>query len=46
MTTFLLKSLGCKVSQYDGERIAEKLRAHGLQPAEDHPIFSFSTVVR
>lgn len=37
MTTFLLKSLGCKVSQYDGERIAEKLRAHGLQPAEDHP---------
>lgn len=37
MTTFLLKSLGCKVSQYDGERIAEKLRAHGLQQVEDRP---------
>lgn len=37
MTTFLLKSLGCKVSQYDGERIAEKLRGHGLQQVEDHP---------
>lgn len=37
MTTFLLKSLGCKVSQYDGERIAEKLRQHGLQPVENTP---------
>ncbi|MDD3146153.1 MAG: tRNA (N(6)-L-threonylcarbamoyladenosine(37)-C(2))-methylthiotransferase MtaB [Candidatus Riflebacteria bacterium] len=37
MTTFLLKSLGCKVSQYDGERLAEKLRQHGLQPVDDAP---------
>ncbi len=37
MTTFLLKSLGCKVSQYDGERIAEKLRQHGLQAVDDAP---------
>ncbi|NCB38451.1 MAG: tRNA (N(6)-L-threonylcarbamoyladenosine(37)-C(2))-methylthiotransferase MtaB [Erysipelotrichia bacterium] len=37
MTTFLLKSLGCKVSQYDGERIAEKLRQHGLEAVDDAP---------
>ena len=37
MTTFLLRSLGCKVSQYDGERVAEKLRQHGLLPVEDCP---------
>ena len=37
MTTFLIKSLGCKVSQYDGGRIAEKLRGYGLQQIEDHP---------
>ena len=37
VTTFLLKSLGCKVSQYDGERLAEKLRILGLAPVEDLP---------
>ena len=29
MTTFYIRSLGCKVSQYDGERIAEKLKEYG-----------------
>lgn len=37
MTTFLIKSLGCKVSQYDGERLAEKLRQQGMQPVNDAP---------
>jgi len=37
MTTFLIKSLGCKVSQYDGERLAEKLRNLGLKQVEDVP---------
>ncbi len=37
MTTFLLKSLGCKVSQYDGERLSESLRQIGLVPAEEVP---------
>ncbi|OGK04738.1 MAG: hypothetical protein A2W80_02120 [Candidatus Riflebacteria bacterium GWC2_50_8] len=37
MTTFLLKSLGCKVSQYDGERLAEKLRVLGLAQVEETP---------
>ncbi len=37
MTTFLLKSLGCKVSQYDGERIAGNLRQSGLTQVEDRP---------
>lgn len=37
MTTFLIKSLGCKVSQYDGERLAEKLRNLGLKQVEDMP---------
>lgn len=37
MTTFLLKSLGCKVSQYDGERIAGNLRQLGLIQVEDCP---------
>lgn len=37
MTTFLLKSLGCKVSQYDGERLSESLRQIGLVPVEDVP---------
>lgn len=37
MTTFLLKSLGCKVSQYDGERLSESLRRIGLVPANDVP---------
>jgi len=37
VTTFLLKSLGCKVSQYDGERLAEKLRVLGLVQIEDAP---------
>jgi len=33
--TFLLKSLGCKVSQYDGARIAEYLTGCGLRQAGD-----------
>lgn len=37
MTTFSIKSLGCKVSQYDGERLAEKLRQYGLQSVDDAP---------
>ena len=37
MIRFQLKSLGCKVSQYDGERLAEKLRACGMQQVEDAP---------
>lgn len=35
--TFTIKSLGCKVSQYDGERLAEKLRAIGLEASENNP---------
>ncbi|MFZ5951399.1 MAG: tRNA (N(6)-L-threonylcarbamoyladenosine(37)-C(2))-methylthiotransferase MtaB [Candidatus Rifleibacteriota bacterium] len=34
---FALKSLGCKVSQYDGERLAEKLQILGLKPDEEQP---------
>lgn len=37
MTTFHIRSLGCKVSQYDGERIAEKLREYGLEENENYP---------
>ena len=37
MTTFYIRSLGCKVSQYDGERIAEKLREFGLAECENQP---------
>ena len=37
MTTFYIKSLGCKVSQYDGERIAEKLKEYGLTENENQP---------
>lgn len=37
MTTFYIRSLGCKVSQYDGERIAEKLRKFGLEESEKQP---------
>ena len=37
MTTFYIRSLGCKVSQYDGERIAEKLREYGLEESETRP---------
>ncbi len=33
--TFLLRSLGCKVNQYDGQRIVERLRKFGLAPAGD-----------
>jgi len=33
--TYLLKSLGCKVSQYDGARIAEFLAGCGLRQAGD-----------
>lgn len=35
--TFTLKSLGCKVSQYDGERLVEKLKSLGLNQTEDKP---------
>ncbi|MBQ3643752.1 MAG: tRNA (N(6)-L-threonylcarbamoyladenosine(37)-C(2))-methylthiotransferase MtaB [Candidatus Riflebacteria bacterium] len=37
MTTFYIRSLGCKVSQYDGERIAEKLKEYGLEEQEECP---------
>ncbi|PKL46316.1 MAG: tRNA (N(6)-L-threonylcarbamoyladenosine(37)-C(2))-methylthiotransferase MtaB [Candidatus Riflebacteria bacterium HGW-Riflebacteria-2] len=37
MTSFLIKSLGCKISQYDGERLAEKLRQFGLRQVDDAP---------
>ena len=37
MTTFYIRSLGCKVSQYDGERIAEKLREYGFTEQEKAP---------
>ncbi len=37
MTTFFIRSLGCKVSQYDGERIAEKLKEYDLEENEDYP---------
>ncbi len=37
MTTFYIRSLGCKVSQYDGERIAEKLKEYGLEENENNP---------
>lgn len=36
--TFLLKSLGCKVSQYDGTRISEYLTGCGLRQAGDDEI--------
>ncbi len=31
--TFIIRSLGCKVSQYDGDRIGEMLIRLGLEPA-------------
>lgn len=34
---FVLKSLGCKVSQYDGERLEEKLSLLGLKKSDDQP---------
>ena len=37
MTTFYIRSLGCKVSQYDGERIAEKLKEFGFIENEEYP---------
>ena len=37
MTTFNIRSLGCKVSQYDGERIVEKLKEYGLEVDEKCP---------
>jgi threonylcarbamoyladenosine tRNA methylthiotransferase MtaB len=33
--TFLIQSLGCKVNQYDGGRLADLLVAWGLQPVAD-----------
>lgn len=32
MTTYLVQSLGCKVSQYDGQRLEEHLRTLGFVP--------------
>ncbi len=37
MIKFFVKSLGCKVSQYDGERLAESLRNAGLVDDEQSP---------
>ncbi len=37
MATFFLRSLGCKVSQYDGERIIEKLKEYGFDQNENNP---------
>jgi len=33
--TFKIKSFGCQMNVYDGERMAELLDAHGLSPAAD-----------
>lgn len=33
MKTFSVQTLGCKVNQYEGEQLAELLRARGLVPA-------------
>jgi tRNA-2-methylthio-N6-dimethylallyladenosine synthase len=33
--TFKIKSFGCQMNVYDGERMAELLGAHGMSPAED-----------
>jgi tRNA-2-methylthio-N6-dimethylallyladenosine synthase len=33
--TFRIKSFGCQMNVYDGERMAELLGAHGMSPAED-----------
>jgi threonylcarbamoyladenosine tRNA methylthiotransferase MtaB len=35
--SFLIRSLGCKVSQYDGERLGEKLINLGLVADENNP---------
>lgn len=35
--SFLIRSLGCKVSQYDGERLAEKLQIIGLRADNEQP---------
>ncbi|RCK79729.1 MAG: tRNA-t(6)A37 methylthiotransferase [Candidatus Ozemobacter sibiricus] len=35
--TFTIRSLGCKVSQYDGDRLAAMLERFGLRPAGDRP---------
>ena len=37
MTTFNIKSLGCRVSQYDGDRLAEKLLSLGIERNEVSP---------
>ncbi len=37
MTTYSIKSLGCKISQYDGEKIAEYLQAYGLKEDSRNP---------
>lgn len=37
MIKFFIKALGCKVSQYDAERLAETLRNKGLVLSEEKP---------
>lgn len=37
MVKFFIKALGCKVSQYDAERLAESLRHLGLISSEESP---------
>ena len=32
--TFAIKNFGCQMNVYDGERMAELLRAEGMAPAE------------
>ncbi|WP_310468653.1 tRNA (N6-isopentenyl adenosine(37)-C2)-methylthiotransferase MiaB [Sphingomonas sp.] len=34
-TTFRIKSFGCQMNVYDGERMAELLSEHGMAPASD-----------
>lgn len=37
IVTYMIKSFGCKVSQYDGQLLAEKLESFGLQAVGDKP---------
>ena len=37
IVTYMIKSFGCKVSQYDGQLLAEKLESFGLQATKDKP---------
>jgi len=38
MRTFSIQTLGCKVNQYEGDQIAQVLRAHGLVETKDGPV--------